>query len=166
MMANPNIDVQLSGTSFCYISPRTDWFLNLQENEIKNDIAIIGNFDEIPEPILKIAGHIYDFDENAPAIRREMIEKYSAYGDFVYAGNGFLDLLPNNTGKGFALKELMEKKGLSPDEIIVFGDNENDMSMLALSPNSYAKSNSAPNVKAVAAHECDSVTRVLKDMFF
>jgi hypothetical protein len=164
LIANPNVDVQLSGTSVTYISPRTEWFFNTQKYAVKNNVVTIKSFDDIPEPLIKIACHIYDFEKNAASIRQEMMDRYSAYGDFVYAGNGFLDLLPNNTGKGQALKELMDKEGLAPDEIMVFGDNENDMSMLALSPNSYAKSNSAPNVKAIAAHECDSVTEILKSL--
>jgi hypothetical protein len=71
-------------------------------------------------------------------------------------------MILKDTGKGFALKEIMERKNIKPDEVMTFGDNENDISMLALTPNSYAKSASAAHVKECAAHECDSVTEVLK----
>jgi hypothetical protein len=37
--------------------------------------------------------------------------------------------------------------------------------MLALTPNSYAKTNSAENVKAIASYECDSVVSTLRGLF-
>jgi HAD superfamily hydrolase (TIGR01484 family) len=89
---------------------------------------------------------------------------YGEYADFVYAGNDWIDMILKNTGKGFTLKEIMERKGLRPEEIMTFGDNENDISMLTLTPNSYAKSNAAAHVKECAAHECDSVTEVLRKL--
>jgi hypothetical protein len=165
LISNPNISVQLSGVGVSYLVPRTDWFVDYMKNTVKNNVTVVNSFDEIPEPVLKIAGRIDDFERNAAPIREEMLRKYGEYANFVYAGNDFLDLILKHTGKGYTLKELMERKGLRPDEVLVFGDNENDISMLALTPNSYAKTNSAENVKAIASYECDSVVSTLRGLF-
>jgi Cof subfamily protein (haloacid dehalogenase superfamily) len=165
LLADPNVEIQLSGAAKGYLVPRREWFVDYMENIVKNDFAIIKNYDDVPEPILKISGYIYDFDQNAAPLRRKLTEKYGEYADFVYAGNGWLDMLLKNTGKGFTLREVIERKGLHPDEIMVFGDNENDISMLSLTPNSYAKSHSAANVREIASYECDSVTETLKKYF-
>jgi hypothetical protein len=162
LIANPHTDILLSGTFCGYIAPKTEWFSDNMKNQIKNNVAVVKSFAEVPEPVIKIASYVYDFEQNAAKIRRNLSEKYGAYADFVYAGNGWIDMILKDTGKGFALKEIMERKNIEPDEVMTFGDNENDISMLALTPNSYAKSNSAAHVKECAAHECDSVTEVLK----
>ena len=45
---------------------------------------------------------------------------------------------------------------------MTFGDNQNDISMLKATPNSYAKTNAAQDVKDAAVHTCESVIEVLR----
>ena len=54
------------------------------------------------------------------------------------------------------------EKGLKPEELMVFGDNQNDISMLELTPNSYAVDHAKPDVKVHAARTCKSVTETLR----
>ena len=59
--------------------------------------------------------------------------------------------------------------GVNREETVVFGDNFNDMSMLACGDRSYASVLSAPEVKQaaryeVASYEEDGVLQVLKDI--
>ena len=60
----------------------------------------------------------------------------------------------------------MERKNVRPEEVMVFGDNQNDVSMFRGMPNSYAKSNSTDAVKAEAQYVCDSVIKVWKEKIF
>jgi hypothetical protein len=164
--ANPHADIHLSGKFQSYVIPKTDWYVDNLRNVVKNKPVVVRSLDEIPEPVIKLAAYIYDYDENVAPIRQAMTEKYGAYAEFVGAGNDWLDMIPYHTGKGYTLQEILEQKGLQPDEILVFGDNENDISMLALTPNSYAKSNSPARVKEIAGASCDSVTAILNQIFF
>ena len=52
--------------------------------------------------------------------------------------------------KGHALETVMQRFGLLPSEVMVFGDYNNDLEMLALSDYSFAMANAHPNVKKVA----------------
>lgn len=54
--------------------------------------------------------------------------------------------------KAKALSCIMEELGLTKEEIAVIGDGGNDVSMLSLTPNSYAVRNACPEARAAARH--------------
>ena len=58
--------------------------------------------------------------------------------------------------KGKALSAIMAEFGLSAEEIAVIGDGGNDVSMLSLTPNSYAVRNACAQAKAVSRHTVGS----------
>jgi hydroxymethylpyrimidine pyrophosphatase-like HAD family hydrolase len=62
----------------------------------------------------------------------------------------------NEAGKANGLRMLAEDLGISLDDMIVFGDNFNDMEMLQLAGKGIAVENSPPEVKAVAKEICGS----------
>lgn len=156
-------DILLSGVKSCYINPRTEWYENHILNILNNDSMIFENFNEINDQIIKIAMYVYDFSENADRIRTFLIGKYGDYADFVFGGNDWIDMIPKGSGKGKALRKILDKKGIAPDEIMVFGDNQNDISMLELTRNSYAMEHAKPDVKECAGHTCVSVTSFLRE---
>ena len=61
-----------------------------------------------------------------------------------------VDITPRGWGKGDAVRVLRETLGLSPDEVVAFGDSDNDMAMISAVPNSVAVANATPEVKAAA----------------
>lgn len=65
----------------------------------------------------------------------------------------FVEVYNKNTSKGLALKYLSEKFGVSNNEIIAFGDNENDVSMLKVAKYKIAMSNSSSKVLLGTANE-------------
>lgn len=64
----------------------------------------------------------------------------------------FLSILPNNVTKGATLKKYCEENAIPLDQLIIFGDNDNDVEMLNLSPHSYAMKNASDNALKAAAH--------------
>ncbi len=72
--------------------------------------------------------------------------------EFVLPMNGgqFIDVLPAGWDKGKAVLFLMEYLGLTPDEVIVFGDSDNDRAMFAAVPNSVTVANAVPEVCAAS----------------
>ena len=54
--------------------------------------------------------------------------------------------------KGSGLMQAIKKMGIAPEEVAVFGDGFNDISLFELFPNSYAPANAEPGIKA-KAHE-------------
>lgn len=55
--------------------------------------------------------------------------------------------------KGFMLMDVIKELGYTKEEVIVFGDSMNDISMMKLFPNSYAMENSSPLILEAASFQ-------------
>ncbi len=163
IMSFPETDICLSGVKSCYLQPRSAWFENQMVNVLKNKTELFQNLSEIDDQIVKIAMYIYDFPKHADRLRAFFNEKYGDFADFVWGGNDWLDMIQKHSGKGLALQTVLKEKGLKPEELMVFGDNQNDISMLELTPNSYVMAHAKPDVIPHAAHTCKSVTEFLRE---
>lgn len=161
IMSFPETDICLSGVKSCYLQPRSAWFENQMVNVLKNKTELFQNLSEIDDQIVKIAMYIYDFPKHADRLHAFFNEKYGDFADFVWGGNDWLDMIQKHSGKGLALQTVLKEKGLKPEELMVFGDNQNDISMLELTPNSYVMVHAKPDVIPHAAHTCKSVTEFL-----
>lgn len=125
IMNFPETDICLSGAKACYIQPRTEWYENQLVRVLKNKTEMFQNLSEIDDQIVKIAMYIYDFPKHADRIRSFFDKKYGDFADFVWGGNDWLDMIQKNSGKGLALSAVLKEKGLKPEELMVFGDNQN-----------------------------------------
>ena len=79
------------------------------------------------------------------------------------------DIVPHGVNKATGLRILMEKLGIGPDEVMVFGDAENDLEVLQETPNSVAVANALPSVKRLARYHIgacvdDGVAEALEDI--
>ncbi|WP_295728709.1 Cof-type HAD-IIB family hydrolase [uncultured Limosilactobacillus sp.] len=70
----------------------------------------------------------------------------------VSSGYGNLDLIVSGLDKATGLKALMKRHGWQNQEIMAFGDGQNDMTMLQLAGESYAMQNGDPRVIQLAKH--------------
>ena len=68
------------------------------------------------------------------------------------ASSRIVEIVSTSAGKQNAIKFLIEKLGISLDEVITVGDSRNDIEMIELSPNSIAVSNAIDVLKEKAAH--------------
>lgn len=64
----------------------------------------------------------------------------------------YLSILPAGITKGGTLKTYLDDHNVPLDRLVVFGDNDNDAEMLALTEHSYAMINGSKNAKAAAKH--------------
>lgn len=68
-----------------------------------------------------------------------------------------LDILPRGDAKADGIRATMELYGLTREEIIAFGDGDNDLSMFALAGTAVAMGNASDEVKAAARYVTDTV---------
>ena len=84
-----------------------------------------------------------------------ILEKYfSKYDNLtvVSSATGLLDIMASNISKGNALEVLSQKLGVDLSEVIVFGDNYNDMEMLKCAGMPIAMENAVEEVKSQAKY--------------
>lgn len=162
LIPDARVEVMISGVKDRHIAPKQDWFRKELLDVFKMDSNVVSCYEDIYEPIIKVAMFVYDCENQIEGLKEELYDRFGEVADFVYSGNGWLDMILKGTGKGTALQYLMERDGLSTDEILVFGDNENDISMFELAKISYAKDHSKEHVKRCATCECSSVAAVLR----
>ena len=86
-------------------------------------------------------------------LRDELREAFPTF-DFVFPTlhGPFIDMLPRGWGKGRAVEVLTEHLGITLDEVAVFGDSENDVTMLEAVPHSVAMRNASPEALAAAQY--------------
>lgn len=89
--------------------------------------------------------------------RSKIEEELSAY-DVLSVGPRWYEIMPKGVNKGNAIKKIAKKEGIELDEILAFGDAENDISMLECVKYGYAMGNAMDNVKEIAYDVCDTNT--------
>lgn len=70
--------------------------------------------------------------------------------DVVRSQPQWCDVLPHGVSKASGLAELEEAVGVSSDEVVFFGDAENDLTIMNAVPNSVAVANATPAAAAAA----------------
>ncbi len=95
--------------------------------------------------ILMIGDNRY-FDK----FRKLFREGTDCRANLVQSENTYLEILPEGTNKGKALKDLASHLGLSLDEVICFGDNLNDLEMIQMAGMGVAMSNGRKEVREAA----------------
>lgn len=69
---------------------------------------------------------------------------------YVYTGEHFCEMLPNNVSKGNAIKELVKLLGYEDKKIYAIGDYNNDIEMLRQANIGFAVGNALDEVKEIA----------------
>ncbi|MGM0898802.1 MAG: HAD-IIB family hydrolase [Bacillota bacterium] len=94
--------------------------------------------------------HVTDVD--AVEQFRRMLEEESVPHKLIFSGGKDLDILPPNSGKGQALRYLLERHSISDAKLLVAGDSGNDLEMLTLGFPSVIVGNAQPELKTHEEH--------------
>ena len=160
-----NIDVVLSHISnvegahpvLCtkdnaYVDGNSDKFLKVL-GEYYSEFEIIQDRTLATGEVLKIA--IYHF-ENSEQYVYPAVQQLEDQLKVKVSGSNWVDVSHTNAHKGYALQQVMETYKIGNNELVVFGDYNNDLEMLALSDYSFAMANAHPNVLKAANYTTTS----------
>lgn len=89
-------------------------------------------------------------EERSDAVLQEINDLFDGQIRAVSSGYGCIDILQTGIHKAWGLEELLKRWGLKSEQIMAFGDSENDIEMLKLAGISYAMENAEESVKEVA----------------
>lgn len=153
-----NQEIIIMGERDAFVIPyETDyskWIANSgDESKDGRNIYLIKDLSEVDQEINKIC--IYNEDA---AIIDKLNDELNNLDHNYWHGivhPTWLEITPIRLSKGNALLRVMDKYNLDKDEVIVFGDSDNDISMLKEVKYSVAMSNALDRVKEV----CYSITK-------
>ncbi|MCG2459436.1 Cof-type HAD-IIB family hydrolase [Flavobacteriaceae bacterium F89] len=121
--------------------------------EYYTEYAVLENLMEHKGEVLKIA--VYH-PENTEKYVYPAVKHLEDQLKVKVSGENWLDISHQNAHKGYALQKLLDLFQIGPKEVMVFGDYNNDLEMLALSDFSFAMENAHPNVLEVAKYSTAS----------
>lgn len=89
-----------------------------------------------------------------PEIRDDLLAELADLGPMAIANAEptNLEITALGANKGAALAFLCNQLGLAPEQVMAFGDGDNDLEMLGWAGQSYAMGNGSANAKAAAKH--------------
>lgn len=138
-----------------------DAFLNELELHV---VDVDDRFRAHAFPKILFAGEPEELDRVTSELPSFVYEKFTV----VRSADIFLEFIHLETNKGSALEQIVAMEGLSLQDSISFGDNENDMAMLRLAGLGVAMENATEKVKAAAdrvtvTNEAGGVARAIEE---
>lgn len=160
--------VVASTSKGCFLESKDEDFIRLISESYRNDVTLTDDILAEDAEFVKLAiyhkGSIREIGESF------LIPKWKEKVKTCMAGEEWVDFMDFSVDKGNALKILQEGLGISPEETMAFGDNENDIGLLRSAGESYAVGNALPVVKEAAKHVCapyweQGVCQVLETLY-
>lgn len=152
----PEAIIMVSAEHHCYV-------LKSMDQATKDDVRLyyrgveeVEHFNEIDpsDAILKIC--LTADDELATIIQDRFNAKYGDYVRGTSSGNMTIDLVHKGINKAKGIADILDYFGIKQEELIAFGDGENDIGMLENCGFSYAMANANEKAKTVAKYEAPS----------
>ncbi|WP_269797036.1 HAD family hydrolase [Streptococcus sp. SM5] len=89
-------------------------------------------------------------EDRTDQVQEDFNQVFNGRVQAVSSGYGCLDIIQDGIHKAWALQELLKRWNIKSEEIMAFGDSENDVEMLELAEIAYAMENADEKAKAVA----------------
>lgn len=142
------------------IADKDESFYRHMTGFVKAKTQRTDHLPDIDEDIFKVA--LYNADGKLNAAYWE--EKYKGRCEVLTSGNVWLDFIPYASDKGTTLKKFAQALRITPKEILAFGDNDNDISMLEFAGTPVVMNTARDRIKQYGAFCTDTVDETLKKL--
>jgi Cof subfamily protein (haloacid dehalogenase superfamily) len=154
------------GRDYAYVGSEDGRLYNWMREAYHYEIKAVPDLTDIDDDIVKIS--IFHPEDAERIVKAWFYDKWKDTVLLAPAGVYWVDCSEPSINKGSSLQFLLDKYEIKPDEVMVFGDNINDLGMLACAKESYAIGSARDEVKQAAAHVADTmrnqgVIKVLKE---
>lgn len=142
-----NIVVSTEKKALIVKKPTAEFLAALEYHYPK--IEEVTNLSMVQEAVIKLTVKLGDTSKNL------LQPIYSALPNnwkVTQSGFGYYDLIPKGVSKLTGIQELQRLWGIAKEELIAFGDSNNDIELLTYVPHSYAMGNANDAVKQVAKY--------------
>ena len=120
----------------------------LMKDEYHFKCTMVDDLLKLDQPCLKFSLYLKENVDEITA--QEFTPKWRKTHEVACGGKYFMDVMERGANKGTALHKVQELLGISKEETAAFGDNHNDLEMLAEAGDSYAVANAREEVKQEA----------------
>ncbi len=164
----PQLDIMVAGVKRSYCRSEDSELYRWMVNDYGFDIEALPDMDKgVDDDVAKVS--LYHKNAVEALTRDTFVPKWEKRVKTVLAGIQWLDCVSPESGKGNAVAFLQKHLGVSKEETIVFGDNQNDIEMFDYAGCSYAVNGAREEVRQAADEICapmeeDGVLQVLKNI--
>lgn len=129
----------------------------------------VNNLHDVQDQIIKFA--LMTSEEKVNEIVDELNQVIDDSLSVVTSGHGCIDLIVSGIHKGFAIKKLMDIWHIQPDEMMAFGDAENDLEMLKTAGYGFVMANGSETMKqeigrvSLLSNEEDGELEIIEEYF-
>lgn len=160
LMAIDGCEVLLAGVETCYIQPKNFAYENHMRDFFDSDVTVVSDLLSVPDEFLKISAY---FKDGVPLDLVDSLAELAApLMRPVVSSLPWLDFLLKGCDKGSAMEILQKELGVTKEETMCFGDNENDIEMLQQSGTPCAMRSGNPRLHPYAMHLVDDVADFLQ----
>ncbi|HFU4463509.1 TPA: Cof-type HAD-IIB family hydrolase [Streptococcus suis] len=124
----------------------------IQMAAFQSRISYIDDLSAYPisEPIYKVG--LWVPEARVESITEGFNQAFKGQLVAVTSGYGSIDILPQGIHKAWGLEQVLNRLDIEPEQVMAFGDSDNDIEMLNYVGYSYAMENATDKVKAVAKY--------------
>lgn len=149
-------DLIISGVRTAYVLPNVTEDFTAYINHYYYDVQQVNRFEDITDDdFVKVAMRIKDtvvLDQ----VKSDLETQYPQHLRAVTSGNDSLDLILPAVNKGVAIQSLLARWDIEQEALLAFGDADNDIEMLGLTPHSYAMAECSDALATVANNRAPS----------
>ncbi len=156
ILAVPDFELIISGADTTYLCPKRPDMEEYIRDQLGNHTRVVTAPEEIPEGFLKISAYCRS---GGRAAEERLAPAWRGRFRVAVAGRNWLDF--TMTDKGTALRELCAVLDIDPGDVMAFGDNDNDLSMLEAVGHPYIVEGASPTLKDRFPNRCCRVEEIL-----
>lgn len=135
------------------------WIHRINTNTQYLDLYICRKltYQKIHKVGIKVHKDLENSESIFETIKKDLINKYNNWFDFIKCSKCYLEICMKEYTKGSAIDFLINKKiNLKADDLICFGDSDNDLAMFELIKNSVTRNSAPEEVKNKAKYIIDA----------
>lgn len=155
VLSDSNITINTYDNKSIVANRNINDYTYVEQDILKTDMVFVDDFvSAIRFEINKIllAGEPDEIDR----YKEILSSRYDGLLDIYKSAPYFLEIMPFGVTKGSMMPPLLQKLGIKREELIAFGDNYNDMTMIGYAGFGVAMANGENDVKKIADYVCES----------
>lgn len=144
----------LTGAGVMYADSDEEEVIRWLREGYQEDITQVADISAMPDEFVKLS--VYDKKHQSGETFRSFCEKWKGVVSVSTAGAMWLDIYKLGVNKGTATRWYQNYFGVTPEETLALGDQQNDVEMLRAAHHSYAVGNAISEAKQAARYMADT----------